>query len=144
VLTDEKLDDIGARPQHTARKSLKRLAQETKVSTSSARTVTQMLTPSSESWCLCAVSARRIVVCVFRRNNFERYLRAEGQRFQHLLWSVNKDKNFPSFQMLSACSVIANILMRSAASGAPVPVKNRAVNASSLLKKHSVFNLAEM
>jgi hypothetical protein len=29
-------------------------------------------------------------------------LHVERQRFKHLLWSVNKDKNFPSFQMLSA------------------------------------------
>jgi DeoR/GlpR family transcriptional regulator of sugar metabolism len=37
VLTEEKLDDIGARLEHTPRKSLKRLAQETGVSKSSAR-----------------------------------------------------------------------------------------------------------
>jgi hypothetical protein len=43
VLTEEKLDDIGARLEHTPRKSLKRLAQETIVSTSSARTATQFL-----------------------------------------------------------------------------------------------------
>jgi hypothetical protein len=64
----------------------------------------------------------------------KRYLRAEGQRFQHLLWYVNKGKNFPSFQMLSACWVIGNIRMRSAASGAPVPVKHSTVNGLSLLK----------
>jgi hypothetical protein len=34
VLTEEKLDDIGVRLEHTPRKSLKRLAQETGVSTS--------------------------------------------------------------------------------------------------------------
>jgi hypothetical protein len=39
VLT-EKLDYIGARLEHTPRKSLKRLAQETGVSKSSARTAT--------------------------------------------------------------------------------------------------------
>ncbi|PNF19355.1 hypothetical protein B7P43_G06719, partial [Cryptotermes secundus] len=37
VLTEEKLDDIGARLEHTPRKSLKRLAQETEVSKSSKR-----------------------------------------------------------------------------------------------------------
>jgi hypothetical protein len=38
---------------------------------------------------------------LFRR--CEECLRVEGQYFQHLLWSVNKGKNFPSFQMLAAC-----------------------------------------
>jgi thioesterase domain-containing protein len=42
VLT-EKLDDIGARLQHTTKKSLKRLAQETGVSNSSAGRATQLL-----------------------------------------------------------------------------------------------------
>jgi hypothetical protein len=42
VLT-EKLDDKGARLEHTHRKSLKRLAQETGVPKSSARTATQLL-----------------------------------------------------------------------------------------------------
>jgi hypothetical protein len=36
VLTEEKLDDVGARLEHIPRKSLKRLAQETGVSRSSA------------------------------------------------------------------------------------------------------------
>jgi hypothetical protein len=54
--------------------------------------------------------------------------------FQHLLWAVNKGKNFPSFQMLSTCWVIGNISMRSAASCAAVPMKHRAVNTSILLK----------
>jgi hypothetical protein len=43
VLTEEKLDDIGARLELTPRKSLKRLAQETGVSKSSARRATQFL-----------------------------------------------------------------------------------------------------
>jgi hypothetical protein len=43
VLAEEKLDDIEARFKHTPRKSLKRLAQETGVSESSARTKTQLL-----------------------------------------------------------------------------------------------------
>jgi gamma-glutamylcysteine synthetase len=43
VLTEEKLDDIGARLEHTPRKSLKRLAQETGVSKFSARSATKLL-----------------------------------------------------------------------------------------------------
>jgi hypothetical protein len=43
VLAEEKLTEIRARLQHTPRKSLKRLAQETGVSVSSARTATQLL-----------------------------------------------------------------------------------------------------
>jgi hypothetical protein len=52
VLTEEKLHDIWARLEHTPRKSMKRLAQEIGVSKSSARTATQLLKPSCESWCL--------------------------------------------------------------------------------------------
>jgi transposase len=43
VLTEEKLDEIGARLEHAPRKSLKHLAQETGVSKSSARTAIQLL-----------------------------------------------------------------------------------------------------
>jgi hypothetical protein len=43
VRTEEKLGDIGARFEHTHKKSLKHLAQETGVSKSSARTATQLL-----------------------------------------------------------------------------------------------------
>jgi transposase len=43
VLTDEKLDDIGARLEHTSRKSLKHLAQETGVPNSSTEVATQLL-----------------------------------------------------------------------------------------------------
>jgi hypothetical protein len=43
VLADEKSDDTGARLEHTPRKSLKRLAQETGASESSARSWTQFL-----------------------------------------------------------------------------------------------------
>jgi hypothetical protein len=43
VLTEERLDDIGARLEHTLRKLLKRLAQETGLSKSSARRATQLL-----------------------------------------------------------------------------------------------------
>jgi hypothetical protein len=65
VLT-EKLHDIGARLEHTPRKSLKRLAQETGVSKSSARMATQLLKPSSESWCLvCSKCKEESCTCVF-------------------------------------------------------------------------------
>jgi hypothetical protein len=43
VLTEEKLDDVGARLENTPRKSLKHLAQMTGVSKSSARMATQLL-----------------------------------------------------------------------------------------------------
>jgi hypothetical protein len=65
VLTEEKLDNVGAIFEHVHRKLLKRLAQENGVSKSSARTATQLLKPSSQSWCWCAVNARRSVVPVF-------------------------------------------------------------------------------
>ena len=43
VLTEEKLDDIAERLEHTPQKSLKRLAQETGISESSARNATKLL-----------------------------------------------------------------------------------------------------
>jgi hypothetical protein len=43
MLTEEKLDDLGARLEHTPRKSLKRLAPDTGLSKSSARRATQLL-----------------------------------------------------------------------------------------------------
>jgi hypothetical protein len=43
VLTEGKLDDIGARLEYTPRKLLKRLPQETDVSKPSARRATQLL-----------------------------------------------------------------------------------------------------
>jgi hypothetical protein len=43
VLTEEKLDDKGARLEYTPRKSLKCLAQKTGVTRSSARTATELL-----------------------------------------------------------------------------------------------------
>ncbi|KAJ4447010.1 hypothetical protein ANN_08998 [Periplaneta americana] len=43
VLTEEKLDEIGERLEQTPQKSLKRLAQETGISQSSARNATQLL-----------------------------------------------------------------------------------------------------
>jgi hypothetical protein len=42
VLTEEMLDDIGARLEHKLRKSMKRLAQETGVAKSSARTAKKL------------------------------------------------------------------------------------------------------
>jgi transposase len=56
---NEKLDDIGARLEHTPRKSLKRLAQETGVSKSSARMATQLQKSSSESWCLVCCKCKK-------------------------------------------------------------------------------------
>jgi hypothetical protein len=65
VLT-EKLDDIGARLEHITRKSLNRLAQDTKVSKSSAISATQLLKPSSECWCLvCCKCKKEYCTCVF-------------------------------------------------------------------------------
>jgi hypothetical protein len=43
VFTEEKLDDTGTRPEHTPRKSLKHLAQETGASKSSTRMTMQLL-----------------------------------------------------------------------------------------------------
>jgi hypothetical protein len=66
MLTEEKLDDMGARLECEPRKSLKRLAQKTRVSKSSARTATQLLKPSSESWCLvCCRCKKDCCTCVF-------------------------------------------------------------------------------
>jgi hypothetical protein len=69
-------------------------------------------------------------------------LHVEGQHFHHLLWSVNKGKNFPSFQMLSACWVIGSIRMCSSGRSAPVPVKWSAVNASSWSQTSLYFYIA--
>jgi transposase len=43
VLTEEKLDEIGARLEHSPRKSLRLIAQETGISKTSARTATILL-----------------------------------------------------------------------------------------------------
>jgi hypothetical protein len=78
VLTEEKLDAIGARP----RKSLKRLAQETWVSKSSARTATQLLKPSSERLCLVCCKCKDCCTCVLNEIIiFEKYLRIERTAF---------------------------------------------------------------
>jgi hypothetical protein len=81
VLTEEKLDDIGARHERTPRTSLKRLAQETGVSKFSAGTAPQSQKPSSENWC--AVSARRNVVPVLFNEtiNCKKYLGVEKTAF---------------------------------------------------------------
>jgi hypothetical protein len=91
VLTEEKLDDIGARLEPTPTKSLKLLAQETGVSKSSARTATQLLKPSSESWCLvCCKRKKDCRTCAFNETiNCENIYVLMGQHLQHLLWSVN-------------------------------------------------------
>jgi phosphoribosylaminoimidazole carboxylase (NCAIR synthetase) len=61
----EKLDGIGARLEHTPRKSLKHLAQEIGVSKPSATMAIQLRKLSTKVGAWCAVSARRIVVRVF-------------------------------------------------------------------------------
>jgi hypothetical protein len=43
MLTEEKLDDVGARLEHTSRKSLKLVAQETEVSKSNGKIATHLL-----------------------------------------------------------------------------------------------------
>jgi hypothetical protein len=52
VLSEENLDDIGARLEHTPRTSLTHRALETRVSKASAIMAIQLLWPFSESWCL--------------------------------------------------------------------------------------------
>jgi transposase len=64
VLTEEELDDTGARLQHTPRKSLKCLAQEIGESKSSASTATKLLKPSGESWCLVCCKCKEYF-CMF-------------------------------------------------------------------------------
>jgi hypothetical protein len=60
----EKLHDIGSRLEHTPRKSPKRLAQETGVSKSSARTATHLL--------------KECYICVFNELIAKKYLREDG------------------------------------------------------------------
>jgi transposase len=83
ALTEE-FHDIGARLEHTRTptKSLKRLAQETGVSKSSATMAAQLLKPSSESWCLlCCKCKKDCCTCVFNETiNCEKYLRVETHR----------------------------------------------------------------
>jgi hypothetical protein len=64
MLTEERLDVIGAILEYTPRKSLKRLAQETGVSKSSSRMATQVLKPSNERWCLVCCKCKDCCTCV--------------------------------------------------------------------------------
>jgi hypothetical protein len=69
VLTEEKLDVIGARLEHSPRKSLKRLAQESGVSKSSARTSTQLRSPDpikqqQSTSCSCAIQLAGFIFAV--------------------------------------------------------------------------------
>jgi hypothetical protein len=59
VLTEEKLDATGASLEHTTRKSLTCVAQETQVSKYIAKRATQLLKPSSESWCLVCLKSKK-------------------------------------------------------------------------------------
>jgi hypothetical protein len=83
VLTEETLDETGARLEHTPKKSLKRLAQETGVPKSSAGIVTQLLKPSNESWCLvCCKGKKDCCISVFNETiNCEKYLHIERTAF---------------------------------------------------------------
>jgi hypothetical protein len=83
VLTEDMLDDIGARLEHTPKKSLNHLAEETGVAKSSARTETQLLKAPSESWCLvCCKCKKDCSACVFNETiNYEKYLRVERTAF---------------------------------------------------------------
>ena len=51
VLTEEILDEIGERLEHTPKKSLKRLSQETGVSVSSAQRATKLLKLHIATYC---------------------------------------------------------------------------------------------
>jgi hypothetical protein len=81
VLSEEKLDDIGARLEHTPRKS----AQETGVSKSSARRATQLLKSSSEGWCpVCCKCKKDYCTCVCNETINCKYLRVESTAFSTL------------------------------------------------------------
>jgi hypothetical protein len=81
VLT-EKLNDIEVRLEQTPRKSLKRLAKETGVK-SSTRTARQLLKSSSESWCLvCCKCKKDCCTCFFNETtNYKKNLHAERTAF---------------------------------------------------------------
>jgi hypothetical protein len=66
VLTEEKLDDVGVRLQHTPRKSLKRLAQETGVSKSGAR-------GEHNCWNLDPVKQQKSTPCFRARSSWQNY-----------------------------------------------------------------------
>jgi hypothetical protein len=65
VLTEEKSEDAGARLEHTPRKSLKRLAQETRVSKSNASRVTQLLKLRAYKTTLIRDPANRVHLCIW-------------------------------------------------------------------------------
>jgi hypothetical protein len=82
VLTEEKLEDIGARLERAPRKSLIHLVQDTGVSKSSTKTATQFLKPSSESWCLvCCKCKKDCSTCVIQWNNCKKNLCVERTVF---------------------------------------------------------------
>jgi hypothetical protein len=101
VFSEEKLDDIGTKLEHTPRKSLKRLAQETGVSKSNTWTDTQLLKLSSESLSLvCCKGKKDCCTCVFYETvNSEKYLRAQRTVFST---SVFCELLTTSFQTISA------------------------------------------
>jgi hypothetical protein len=72
-----------------------------------------------------AVSSRKIVVPVSFKEiiNYERYLHAEWQHFQHLLWSMNCNYFIPNVTGRQACWFIGKICMRLTASGTLVAMK---------------------
>jgi hypothetical protein len=69
--------------EHTPRKLLKRLAQETRVSKSSPRTATHLLKPSSENWCPVCCKCKKIYgTSAFNATiNCEKYLPVERIAF---------------------------------------------------------------
>jgi hypothetical protein len=87
VLTEEKLDDTGARLEIAPRKSLKHIAQETGASKSSTRMAIQLLKPPLKVGVWCAVSARRFVIPIFLMKQLiaKNICVQREQHFQHLL-----------------------------------------------------------
>jgi hypothetical protein len=83
ALTEEKLDNIGARLENAPRKSLKCLAQETVASKSSARVAIQLLKPSIESWCLVRCKFKKVCYTYFFNEtvNCKTHLHAERTAF---------------------------------------------------------------
>jgi hypothetical protein len=95
MLTERKIDDIGASSNPWTEEELREnICRE--ISNIAAENL-QKVNENLFHWC-------------------KECLRVEGQHFQHLLLSVNKGKNFPSFHMLLACWVIDRILVHRATS----------------------------
>jgi hypothetical protein len=84
VLTEEKLDDIGARLERTPRKSLKRVAKEAGMSKSSARRAAQLL--ELRPYKTTAVHALEPRDPASRANFWSRFLQSvvEGEIVLHL------------------------------------------------------------